>query len=215
MPTLMQSAPRVDQRLGAVGRGDVAGDQRHAVGRPLDARNLIEHRLGMAVRRIHHDAVDAGVDQRHRSLEAFVADGGGGGDAQAPLAVLAGVGVLRRLLDVLDGEQADAAEVVVDHQQLLQPVLVQQAARLLLADNPSRTVMTALVISSLTGWPGPSAKRTSRLVRMPTSRVGVPGVPPRSTTGKPEMPCRFIRATASASVSSGKTVMGFTTMPLS
>ena len=44
-----------------------------------------------------------------RRAQAFVADRRGGGDAQAALAVLAGVGVLGRLLDVLDGDQADAA----------------------------------------------------------------------------------------------------------
>ena len=80
---------------------------------------------------------------------------------------------------------------------------------------PSRTVMTSAVISSLTRCSGESAKRMSRLVRMPTSRIGWPGAPPRSTTGKPDTPWRAIRAWASASVSSGKIVMGFTTMPLS
>ncbi len=54
------------------------------------------------------------------------------------------------------------------------------------------------------------AKRTSRLVRMPTS------LPlPFSTTGMPEISCRFMRSSASASVASGWMVSGFTTMPLS
>ena len=59
---------------------------------------------------------------------------------------------------------------------------------------PSRTVMSrSLVISSATGWSGFDAKRTSRLVRMPTSVRRAP-FGPRSTTGMPEMRCRFISA---------------------
>jgi hypothetical protein len=64
-----------------------------------------------------------------------------------------------------------------------------------------------LVISSETCWPGSVAKRTSRLVRMPTS------LPVRSTTGTPEMVCSFIRVRASARVASGSMVTGLTTMP--
>ena len=60
---------------------------------------------------------------------------GRGGDAQAALLVLGGVAdSCDRLLDVLDRDQADAAVVVVDDQQLLDPVLVQQALGLVLAD---------------------------------------------------------------------------------
>ncbi len=79
---------------------------------------------------------------------------------------------------------------------------------------PSRTVTSFFVISSATGCNGLSAKRTSRLVRMPTSFAGLP-LAPRSTTGMPEMCCCCISASASASVSSGKMVIGLTTMPLS
>ena len=67
-------------------------------------------------------------------VEALVADGGGGSDAQAALLVLAGVGIGDRLLDVLHGDETDAAILVVDHQQLLDAVLVQQALGLVLAD---------------------------------------------------------------------------------
>ncbi len=70
----------------------------------------------------------------------------------------------------------------------------------------------SLVISSATGWFGLVAKRTSRLVRMPTSLPLWP-FGPRSTTGMPEMPWRFIRLSASARVSSGWMVIGFITMP--
>ena len=70
----------------------------------------------------------------------------------------------------------------------------------------------SLVIRSETFWLGSVAKRTSRLVRMPTSLPAFPLVAP-STTGMPEMPFSFISAKASASVASGAMVSGFTTMP--
>ena len=79
---------------------------------------------------------------------------------------------------------------------------------------PSLTVTTFRVMRSVTGWRGSSAKRTSRLVRMPMSFAGLPSAP-RSTTGMPEIEARFISASASASVASGKMVIGSTTIPLS
>ena len=57
----------------------------------LDAVDRVEHVLRMAVRGVDDDDVDAGVDQQLGALEALVADGGRGGDAQAALLVLAGV----------------------------------------------------------------------------------------------------------------------------
>ena len=67
-----------------------------------------------------------------------------------------------------------------------------------------------LAIVSATVCAGSVAKRTSRWVRMPTSRPL-----PRSTTGKPLMLCVAIIARASARVWSGWMVSGSTTMPLS
>ena len=46
------------------------------------------------------------------------------------------------------------------------------------------------------------------------SFAGLPSAP-RSTTGMPEIEARRISASASASVASGKMVIGSTTMPLS
>ena len=88
----------------------------------------------MAVRGVDDEQVDAGVDQPLGALEAVVADAGRGGDAQAALRVLGGVRVELRLLDVLDGDQADAVAVAVDDQQLFDAVLVQQALGLVLVD---------------------------------------------------------------------------------
>ncbi len=88
----------------------------------------------MPVRRVDDDEVDACIDQALGALEAVVADGRRRGHAQAALVVLAGVGILVRLLDVLHRDQADAAVALVDHQQLLDPVLVQKLLRLVRAD---------------------------------------------------------------------------------
>ena len=65
---------------------------------------------------------------------ALVADRGRGRDAQPALLVLAGVRIGDRLLDVLHGDQADAAILRIDHQQLLDAVLVQQPLGLVLVD---------------------------------------------------------------------------------
>ena len=103
----------------------------------LDSRLIradrVEHALRMAMRGVDDDEIDAGIDQPLGALEAVVADAGRGRDAQAALLVLAGVGVHLRLLDVLHRDQADAAVLVVDDQQLLDAVLVQQALGLLLS----------------------------------------------------------------------------------
>ena len=86
------------------------------------------------MRGIHHDQIDAGIDQPLGALEAALADGGRGGDAQPALRILAGERMRDRLLHVLHGDQADAAILVVDHQQLLDAMLVQHPLRLVLAD---------------------------------------------------------------------------------
>ena len=69
------------------------------------------------------------------------------------------------------------------------------------------------VISSATGWL--DRRRSARRDWSGCRRACPPPSLPRSTTGMPEMPCRAISASASASVSSGKMVIGSTTMPLS
>ena len=75
----------------------------------FDPRHGVEHALRMAVRGVDDEQVDAGVDQPLGALEAVVADAGRGRRAQAALRVLGGVRVELRLLDVLDGDQPDAA----------------------------------------------------------------------------------------------------------
>ena len=63
---------------------------------------------------------------------------------------------------------------------------------------------------SRTGRFGLVSNRTSRLVRMPTSRPLS-----SSTTGMPEIPCSSLRRSASLTGRSGAMVSGLTTMPAS
>ena len=93
-------------------------------------RTWREDQLGMAVRGVDDEAVDAGRHQHLGALEPLVADRGGGGDAQAPVDVLGGIRMGRRLLDVLDGDEPDAALRIVDDHQLLDAVQMQEPARL-------------------------------------------------------------------------------------
>src|ERR1700724_4143431 len=88
----------------------------------------------MAMRGIDHHEIDASLDQPLSARKAQIADGGRGGYPQASLLVLAGMRVGDRLLDILDGDEADAAILRIDYEQLLDPVLVQKALGFLLGD---------------------------------------------------------------------------------
>ena len=124
----------IDQRLRALFGRDIAGDHLHGIGKPLDAVDGLQHPRGMAVRGVHDDQVDAGLDQPLGALETAFADGGRGRDAQAALRILAGQRMRDRLFHVLDGDQSDAAVLIVDHKQFLDAVLVQHPLGFVLAD---------------------------------------------------------------------------------
>ena len=80
----------------------------------------------MAVGGVHHDHVDARFHQGGDALFGAAAGAHGRADAQAALAVFTGVGVAGGFFDVLDGDHAAQLAGVVDHQNLLDAVLVQQ-----------------------------------------------------------------------------------------
>ena len=124
----------IDQRLGALGGGDIARHHLHRIRHPFDAGDGVEHAPGMAVRGVDDDEVDAGLDQSFAARITGFADRRGGGDPQPALLVLAGIGVGHRLLDVLHRDQADAAVVVIDDEEFLDAVLVQEPLGLVLAD---------------------------------------------------------------------------------
>ncbi len=124
----------IDQSLRAVAGGDVARHHLAVVGEPLYRVDCGEHTLGMAMGGVDHDHVDAGIEQRLGAFQSVIADAGSRRDAQAAILVLAGVGEGLGLFHVLDGDEADAAIGIVDHQQLLDPVLVQEPPRFVTAD---------------------------------------------------------------------------------
>ena len=80
--------------------------------------------------------------------KAGFADAGGGGDPQPALFVLAGDWISHRLLDILHRDQADAAIVGIDDQELLDPVLMQKPLGFVLADAFAHRDERSLVISS-------------------------------------------------------------------
>jgi hypothetical protein len=187
MPTLIASAPAsISACAPSFGR-DVAGDHLHGVGEPLDAVDRFQHARGMAVRGVDHDQIDAGIDQQLGALKAALADRGRGRDAKPPCASLQAKGCATAFLHVLDGDQADAAILIVDDQQLFDAMLVQHPLRLVLADAFAHRDEVFMRHQFEIFWRGSVANRTSRLVRMPTSLPGTPLLPP-VTTGMPEKP---------------------------
>ena len=133
MPTLIASAPASISALAASAVATLPATtwtELDSVFTRSTARGDVDV---VAVRGVDDDAVAAGVDQRLGALEARVADGGRRGDPQPPFGILGRERRGDRFLDVLDGDQPDAVIVVVDHQQFLDPPLVEDAPRFLLA----------------------------------------------------------------------------------
>ncbi len=86
------------------------------------------------MRGVDDNEIDAGIDQPFGAFEAALADRGRGRDTQPALRILAGQGMGDRLFHVLHRDQADAAVLIVDHQQFFDAVLVQHPLGLVLAD---------------------------------------------------------------------------------
>ena len=80
----------------------------------------------MSVRGVDDDDVGLRIQQGLGAGETRFADPGRGGGPEPAFLVLAGVRELLRLFHVLHGDQADAAELAVDDDQLFDPVLVQK-----------------------------------------------------------------------------------------
>ena len=192
MPTLIASAPASISALAPSRVATLPAMIETLLVARWMRRTWVEHLLGMAVGGVDDEAVDARRHQELGALEPLVADRGRGGDPQAPVGVLGGVGMGGRLLDVLDGDEADAAPGIVDDDQLLDPVQMQQPARLVLGDaladgdhlaGHEVGHRLARIVGEAHVAIGEDADELSRLAAVA-----------RSTTGMPEIEARFISA---------------------
>src|SRR3546814_5800374 len=59
-----------DLGAGTPGGGDIAGDHLRRVGQALDLADRTQDALGVTVRRVHHDDVHAGIEQRLGARQA-------------------------------------------------------------------------------------------------------------------------------------------------
>ena len=77
------------------------------------------------MRGIHHHHVHTRLYQQIQTLETIRSRADGGAHDQASQFVLAGVGILAHLLDILDGDEPFEHVVFIHHQKLFDAVLVQ------------------------------------------------------------------------------------------
>src|SRR4051812_5427647 len=116
----------VDERLRTIAGADVAADDLHVGIARLDPFHPVEHALRVTMRGVDHHHVDARLGERGDALVGAFADADRRADAQLPLCVLARVGMLGFLQDVLHRDEALQMEFLVDHQHALQAVLVHE-----------------------------------------------------------------------------------------
>ena len=105
MPTFTASTPSAISASVRFGGGDVAGDEIDVLELAPDAPDHVEHALRVAVRGVDDEHVHVRRDERLGARERVLADADRRADAQPAEAVLARVGILHHLLDVLDGDE--------------------------------------------------------------------------------------------------------------
>jgi hypothetical protein len=123
----------VHHRFRRIARADVSADHRHVRIAALYPAHPVEHALGVAVRGIDDQHIDPGFYQCCDAFFGTFADADSRAYAQAPMLVLAGIGMLRRLEDVLGGDQPLEAEILIDDQDPLEAMLVHQPHRFFIA----------------------------------------------------------------------------------
>ena len=125
-PDLHRVAPRLHERPRTLGGGDVAAHDLHVGPVLLDRAHPVDDPLGVAVCGVHHDYVDPGANER---LDPFVGPlprAHRGADPKLLVLVLARIGVLAGLPNVLDRHQPTQLEVLVHDQHLLDSVSVEE-----------------------------------------------------------------------------------------
>jgi hypothetical protein len=122
----------------ALDQGERPLPGRHVADDQLDLREAlaqrgcgIEDTAAVRVRGVEDQEIDLGADQGRGALQEVARGADGRADAQPAELVLAGHRVLDGLLDVLDRDQTLEVAAAVDHQDLLDPVLVEEQLGLL------------------------------------------------------------------------------------
>src|SRR5204862_1008178 len=112
------------KRARSLASRDIARDELH-IGEELPhVRRRLEHTLRVAVRRIDHQHIDAGFDQRASAIP-IVRCANRGSDAQSAVLILVGIRKIAPLVDVLYRDQSTQRTLLVDHRQLLDAMLAE------------------------------------------------------------------------------------------
>ena len=106
--------------------GDISYNQRGVREFSLDPLRHLHHASRVGMRTIEAENVDLTFDQGGAAFGDIVGDTDPGRHPQPAELILAGVGVVVRLLDVLDGDQTLEIAFIVDHKELLDSVLVEE-----------------------------------------------------------------------------------------
>ena len=175
-PTLTASEPASTKACAPARGGDVAADHLHVLGGRvgLEPAHHVEQQADVAVGGVGDEHVDTGVDQRRRPLPGIAEVADRGADHQPTVGVLAGMGKLLGLHEVLDRDEPGQSA------RRRRRAAVARACACAAAGSPRRdrcptgpvmsgigviTSSTLVVAHSATG-----TKRRSRLVMMPSSR---------------------------------------------
>jgi len=135
MPTLTQSAPASISASVASRVATLPAMMRVESLSRLTPLDSVQHALGMTMRGIDDEEIDACIDERHGALDSrhrphrWRRRRAGG-----PAHPCTRVGVKLGLLDIFHRDEADTAAIVIDDQQLFDAVGMQQALGIGLAD---------------------------------------------------------------------------------
>ena len=113
------------EHAGRLARGHVAHHDVDAAERCLGLAQFLNDATRVAVGRVDDNGVGAGIHQGLHALQRVGGDAHAGSHAQPPLLVLAGHRLVLGLRDVLIGDEAHQAVVLVNHGQLLNLVLLK------------------------------------------------------------------------------------------
>src|SRR5690554_3503118 len=132
---LYSVSARLDERLGALARRHIPGDDLHriAIAR-LHRLHRLDDILRMAVRRIDNDHIDACLHKKLDPLIAISARANSGADAQSPALIFNRLGMLLGLEEVFNCDEPSELPLIVDDGEFLDAMLMKKFARLLLSD---------------------------------------------------------------------------------